>query len=256
MPYPLREFAYWMTRYRHTWRASAVFSLLNPLFFLAGIGAGLGRLVDAGGRSVDGVPYATYVAPGLLAASAMQTAFTESAQGVFAALRTKRSYRIAAASPLEPGDILAGHMLYVFFRVASTSVVFVAVGVALGVITSAGALWAVAAAALTGMAFALPAAAWAVVVRRSASLTLFFRFVIFPLYMFSGTFFDLATLPRWLQDAAYATPLSHGVSLCRDLALGQPPSTAMALDLAYLGALLCAGAVVARITYRRALHDH
>ena len=256
MPPALREFAYWMPRYRHTWRASAVFSLLNPLLFLLGVGVGLGKLVDASGSSpLPGVSYLAFVAPGILAASAMQTAFSESSQAIFTALRTKRSYRIAAASPLEPSDILVGHMLYVVFRVATTSAVFVAVMAALGANRSIAVVWAVPAAVLTGMAFAVPAAAWAVVVRRSASLNLFFRFVIFPLYMFSGTFFAVAQLPSWLRGIAEFTPLWQGVELCRDLSLGTVTASTALVHVCYLTALVGFGALVATRNYQRELHD-
>ena len=71
------------------------------------------------------------------------------------------------------------------------------------------------AAVLTGLAFAIPAAAWGVTVTRSQQINKMFRFVIMPLYMFSGTFFAITQLPEWIRWLAYVLPLYHGVELCR-----------------------------------------
>lgn len=255
MPPALREFAYWMTCYRHSWRASAVISILNPLLFLLGLGLGLGTLVDATGHApVPGSSYLAFVAPGVLAASAMQTAFLELSYPVYRALHTGRSYRIAAGSPLEPGDILAGHLLYVSFRLATTGATFLAAMAILGATHTIGSLWTVPAAVLTGLAFAAPAAAIAVSVRRAASLNLIFRFVIFPLYMLSGTFFAVTELPGWLREIAYVTPLWQGVDLCRTLSLGTATTESTLVHVGYLGALTIAGIAAAWYRYRRQLH--
>ena len=255
MPAALREFAYWMTRYRHNWRASAVISFLNPILFLLGLGLGLGTLVDAAGRApVPGSSYLAFVAPGLLAASAMQIAFLELSYPVYRALRMGRSYRIAAGTPLEPGQILAGHLLYVVFRLITTSAAFLLAMVILGATHRASSLWTIPAAVLTGLAFATPAAAMAVSVQRGTSLNLVFRFVIFPLYMLSGTFFAVGQLPAFLRDIAYVTPLWQGVDLCRTLSLGTATTAGTLTHLGYLAALTIAGTVVALFCYRRQLH--
>lgn len=255
MPPALREFAYWMTRYRHNWRASAVISIVNPLLFLLGLGLGLGTLVDATGHApVPGSSYLAFVAPGVLAASAMQIAFLELSYPVYRALRMGRSYRIAAGSPLEPGQILTGHLLYVVFRLATTSATFLAAMAILGATHTLGSLWTVPAAVLTGLAFATPAAAMAVSVQRGASLNLIFRFVIFPLYMLSGTFFAVGQLPAWLRDIAYVSPLWQGADLCRTLSLGTATTTSTLTHISYLGALTIAGTAAARYCYRRQLH--
>ena len=255
MPPALREFAYWMTRFRHNWRANSVIGILNPLLFLLGLGLGLGTLVDATGHPpVPGQTYLDFVAPGVLAASAMQIAFLELSYPVYRALRVGRSYRIAAGTPLEPGDILAGHLLYVIFRLFTTSAIFLAVMAVLGATHTIGALWIVPAAVLTGLAFATPAAAIAVSVERGTTLNLIFRFVIFPLYTLSGTFFAVDRLPAALRDIAYVTPLWQGVDLCRALSLGTATTTSTLIHVGYLGALTIAGTIAAWLRYRRQLH--
>ncbi|WP_405141003.1 ABC transporter permease [Sphaerisporangium sp. NBC_01403] len=248
----LREFSAWMLRYRRTWRSTIVVSVANPLLFLLAIGAGLGRLVSP--ESLDGMSYLEFFAPGMLAAAAMQNAYIESAFRVNSALRRERGYVVAAATPLEPRDIMAGHLLFMAFRVASSALAFAVVMVAFGASRSPLVVLTVPAALLTGMAFATPLAAWAVTVERFATLNTIFRFVLMPMYLLSGTFFTLDALPEWLRPVAYVLPLWHGVDLCRTLSLGTATPVASLIHVAYLTALAGGGVAAALVTYRRHLH--
>ena len=107
---------------------------------------------------------------------------------------------------------------------------------------------------LTGLAFATPAAAWAVTVRQPRHINTVFRFVILPLYMFSGTFFAIAQLPGWLRPLVYASPLWHGIDLCRSSASVRHLARS-ALHVAYLLLFFVGGLVIARRTYRQRLHS-
>ncbi|RCG32394.1 hypothetical protein DQ384_05910 [Sphaerisporangium album] len=248
----LREFAARMLRYRRTWRGTVVLSVANPLLFLLAIGAGLGRLVDP--ASLNGIDYLEFFAPGMLAAAAMQNAFVESSFAVYSSLRRDRAYLVAAATPLEPRDILAGHLLFIAFRVASSALAFAVVMVAFGAVRSPWVVLTVPAALLTGMAFAAPLAAWTVTVGEFGRLNTVFRFVMMPMYLFAGTFFDLATLPEWLRPVAYVLPLWHGVDLCRTLSLGTATLGTSLVHVGYLVVLTAAGVVAALFTYRRHIH--
>lgn len=250
----LSVFEYWFMRYRRTWRGSVVISVANPLLFLVGVGAGLGHLVDRHAPAqIAGVEYAAFFAPGLLAAAAMQTAFLESSGPVTRAANAG-AYNDATPTPLAPADLMAGHLLYIAFRVATSSGAFVVVMAAFGLTDGWRALTVLAAALLTGMAFAAPAAAWAVGVRQQRHVTTMFRMVIMPLYMFSGTFFALSQLPDGIRPLVYALPLAQGVELCRTLSLGTATAAGTAVHVAYLLALASVGVAVARRTYRRRLH--
>jgi Nod factor-specific ABC transporter NodJ protein len=251
----LRAFRYWMTLYRKTWRGTIVISVANPLLFLVGIGAGLGQLVDTHAPTqLAGVSYVAFFAPGLLAASAMQTGFIEGAGRVVFAATWDGSYQTATATPLEPEQIMGGHLLFMAFRVISSSAAFVVVMAAFGVSSGWWILAVLPAASLTGVAFAAPAAAWAVTVRSFAQVNTFFRFVIMPMYMFSGTFFAIAQLPHWIRPVAYVLPLWHGVELCRTLSLGTATTSGTIVHVTFLAVLTAAGVLAARITYRRRLH--
>jgi lipooligosaccharide transport system permease protein len=248
-------FRYWLMVYGRTWRGTIVISVANPMLFLLGIGVGLGHLVEHGhSATLGGVSYIAFFAPGLLAASAMQTGYIEGGGRVAAAAGWVGAYRTAVTTPLEPGEIMAGHLLFVAFRVLTSSAVFVAVMAVFGVAAGWWVLAALPAALLTGLAFAAPAAAWAVGLRSVAKTQTIYRFVLMPMYMFSGTFFALGQLPRGVRLVASALPLSQGVALCRSLSLGTASASGVAARAGYLLAFVAVGIAVARITYRRRLH--
>jgi lipooligosaccharide transport system permease protein len=250
-----REFTYWLLLYKRTWRGTIVISVANPLLFLLGIGAGLGQLVDrhAPGQ-IAGVSYLAFFAPGMLAAAAMQTGFIESSGRVVTAAGFDGSYRAATTTPLRPSQIMGGHLLFIGFRLATSAAAFVVVMLAFRVTHGWWALGALAGALLTGLAFAAPAAAWAVGLRQARHINSVFRFVIMPMYLFSGTFFTVTQLPHWLRPVAYLLPLYHGAQLCRTLSLGTATVAGSAVHAGVLLGLVVTGVAAARVTYRRRLH--
>jgi ABC-type polysaccharide/polyol phosphate export permease len=251
----LHVFEYWFLRYRRTWRGTIVISVLNPLLFLVGVGVGLGHLVDRHAPAqMAGVPYASFFAPGLLAAAAMQTGFLESAYSVARSAAPTGAYQDAVPTPLDPEQVMSGHLLYVAFRVLTSSAAFVLVMVCFGLVPGARAAQVLLAATLTGLAFAAPAAAWAVGVRVLRQTNTAFRMVVMPLYMFSGSFFALSQLPTPVRVLIEVLPLAQGVELCRSLALGTADPGPTAAHAGYLGALAVLGFVLARTAYRRRLH--
>jgi lipooligosaccharide transport system permease protein len=249
-----RATEYWLTSYRRTWRGSAVSSVITPLLFLTAMGLGLGSYVNGGSGRVDGVRYAVFLAPGLLAAWAMETALVETTWPVMGAIKWHRIYYAMLATPLTVTDVLLGHLGFVAFRIVTVSIVFTVVTAALGLAHSvAGALLAVLAAILTGVAFAGPIAAFSATRENERGFALLYRFGMIPMFLFSGTFFPVSQLPDAIRWLAYVTPLWHGVALCRGLALGVGDAAALSLHALVLVALGLAGVFVARVTYRRRL---
>jgi lipooligosaccharide transport system permease protein len=253
--YPVRQFRFWMTNYRRTWKGTIYSSLLNPVLYLGAMGVGLGSLVDARGTAaLGGVSYLTFLAPGLLAGAAMQTAMGESSYPVFGSVKWLKTYQAATATPLRPADLLYGHLLFTIFRLATTSAVFLAVVAAFGAAKSLWSIAALPAAVLTGLAFAAPIEAYAMTCRKETSFALIFRFGIIPLFLFSGTFFPVSQLPAAVRPLAYLTPLWHGVALCRSLTLGTAQLGPSAVHVAYLLAVTAAGIYLGRRTYQRRLY--
>ncbi|MGD0375164.1 MAG: ABC transporter permease [Streptosporangiaceae bacterium] len=251
----VRALRAWLTNYRRTWQGSIYSSVLNPLLYLGAMGLGLGALVDAHGQGrLGGVSYLAYLAPGLLAAAAMQTAMGESTYPILGSIKWLKTYQAAVASPLRPADLFHGHLLFTTLRLIMNSSIFLVVMAAFGAPRSYWVLAAVPVAVLTGLAFAAPIEAWAVTRTKDQSFAVIFRFGMIPLFLFSGTFFPIAQLPAWIRPVAYATPLWHGVALCRALSLGTADLAGALVHVAYLAVFAAAGIAVGRRTYRRRLY--
>jgi lipooligosaccharide transport system permease protein len=258
--FAIREFRFWLTNYRRTWRGSIYSSVLNPVLYLGAMGLGLGTLVDAhrtgglGTASLGGVSYLMFLAPGLLAAMAMQTAVGESTYPVLGSVKWLKTYQAAAATPLRPADIFHGHLLFTAMRLTMNCAIFMAVMAVFGAVRSAWVLAALPVAVLTGLAFATPVEAYAVSRTKDQSFALLFRFGMIPLFLFSGTFFPVSQLPGWIRPVAYATPLWHGVALCRSLSFGTATPGGALAHITYLVLLAVAGVAAGHRTYLRRLY--
>ena len=255
-PRTFSAFRCWLTVYRRIWRSSVWSSVLGPVFYLGAMGFGLGSLVNKHGTaSLGGVSYLAFVAPAILASSAMNTGMQEASWPVFGSLKWNKIYIGAQSSPLRPEDIFRGHLIFMAMRLAMNAAVTIAFMWAFGAVRSAWVVLAWPVAVLTGVAFAAPIAAYAVLAKNELSFIYIFRFGMMPLMLFSGTFFPLSQLPGWLRAVAYATPLWHGVALCRALSLGAGLSPLGALGhVAYLAVLAAIGIWAGGRTYRRRLY--
>jgi lipooligosaccharide transport system permease protein len=250
-----RSFRYWVVQYRRWWRVSLLISFVNPALYLAAMGVGLGGLIDRGGgaAALGGHGYLAFLAPGLLAANAMQTAVGESTWPVGNAVRWTRSYVAMVATPLRPRDVMVGHLLFAGLRAALGAGAFLIVA---GLFGALGSTWAVAAwpvAVLCALAHAAPAAAFSVGRSHDQAYAALQRFVVIPMFLFSGVFFPVTQLPVLLRVVAYLTPLWHGVALCRDLCLGQAEVPSSLGHIGYLGLWVGVGAWAAARAYRRTL---
>jgi lipooligosaccharide transport system permease protein len=226
--------AHWMRKYRRVWFGTAVSSFLTPLLYLAGMGFGLGLLVDANTGGVGGVPYVVFVAPGVLAATAMQVATGETSFSVTGGIKWDRIYHGMLATPLGARDVVGGQLVFVAFRVATSCTAFFLVAALLGTVRSPWALLAIPVATLCGLTFGTLMYAFAARLENDQGITLAFRFVITPMSLFAGTFFPIEQLPGWLQSAAWVTPLWHAVDACRSLFVGAVSAGPLLGHVAYL----------------------
>ena len=249
----LRVLEHHLTVYRRTWKGSVFMSFLSPVLFLAAMGLGLGSLISRGpSRTVDGLSYLVFLAPGLLAASAMQSAYVETTYPIMARIQWQRTYEGMLATPIAVLDVLAGELGWLTFRLALGSSAFFIVMLLFGTIHSVMAPLAILAAILTGLAFAAPILAWTATRRTDQSFALIGRFVITPLFLLGGVFFPLRQLPHLVQGIAWVTPLAHGVALARSASLGVlAPSDGIHLAVLLLYAAI--GIATARITLQRRL---
>jgi lipooligosaccharide transport system permease protein len=253
-PLSIRYLEHELVAYKRTWRSSIASSFLAPMLFLAAIGGTLGRSIDRHGVAhLSGVGYLAWLAPGLLASNAMQVGVNDCLHPVLAGFKWVRFYVAAAATPLRPGDIITGHLAWVAIRLTLVSIAYVIVTAVAGATTTIWIVAAIPAAVLTGLAFAAPIAAWSATRDQDQSFVSIQRFGILPLFLFSGTFFPVDQLPAAVRPVAYVSPLWHGVSLCRSIALGRVGAAAAAGHVVVLLALTVGGIALARRMFQRRL---
>jgi len=249
-----RVFEHRFMSYRRTFRASIFSSFLSPILFLTAMGIGLGSYVSDS-AAIGGVPYLVFLAPGLLAATAMQSASFEATFPIMAGLVWTRIFHGMYATPISPRDIALGNLAWVVARLALITTIFTVVIVAFGAAESPLIVLAIPAAVLTGMAFATPIAAFSATQKTPSKFAAIFRFGINPLFLFSGTFFPISSLPEPVQVVAWLTPLFHGVALTRGLSLGtivDDPVAAL-IHVTYLTVLAVVGGYLAVRNIRRTL---
>jgi lipooligosaccharide transport system permease protein len=253
LAYAARPLEFFLAQYRRVWRATLVSSVVTPVVYLLALGVGMGAFVGDITFHGNTYPYFEFVAPGLLAATAMQLASFEASWPVLSAIKWSRQYHAMLASPLRVRDVVIGHQTFIAARMFVTAAIYLLVIVAFGGVESPLAVLAVPVAVLVGLAYSLPIAAWGARTENEASFVAIFRFFILPMFLFSGTFFPITQLPAPLTFIAYLTPLWHGVDLARQLMLGDVVPASALLHVAYLLAVITAGFVAALHTYRRRL---
>jgi len=208
-------------QYRRTFRASLFSSFGIPVLFLTAMGLGLGGYVDQNpDPSLAGLTYLQFLAPGLLAATVMQSGSFESAFPILGGLQWNKIFHAMFATPIRAWDITLGNIAWIAIRLTMIAAIFSIVVVAFGASRSPVIVLAIPAAVLTGLAFTTPIMAFTATQRTPDRFAAMFRFGITPLFLFSGTFYPVESLPSFLQPVAWISPLWHGVDLCRALMLG------------------------------------
>jgi lipooligosaccharide transport system permease protein len=205
--------------YKHGWLM--LFSgFFEPFFYLLSIGFGLGRLVgDVVGPGGQTIPYALFVAPALLAASSMNGAITESTFNFFFKLNYDKTFASILTTPMSPGDISLGELGWALIRGALYTIGFLVVMVLFGLARSPLILLTLPGALLIGFAFAAVGMAATSFMKTWQDFDLI-QLVILPMFLFSGTFFPLDSLPEGLRIVVQLTPLYQGVDLLRGLTVG------------------------------------
>ena len=253
LAFTARPYEFFFAQYKRVWRATLVSSVVTPVFYLLALGVGMSSFlgdVSYRGTTFD---YLEFVAPGLLAATAMQLASFEASWPVLSAIKWTRQYHAMLATPLRIRDVVLAHQGFMASRMLMTSTVYFVVIVAFGAVHSPLGVLAIPTAVLTGLAYSTVIAAWGARTENEASFVAIFRFVILPMFLFSGTFFPISRLPAPLELVAYATPLWHGVDLCRMLTLDDIVVWLALLHAVYLLAFVAGGLALALLSYRRRL---
>jgi lipooligosaccharide transport system permease protein len=228
--------------YKHLWHRSLAFGFLVPLLFLTAMGIGLGAIMQPSDQTAFGnVPYLHWLGPGLMAATAMQTATFESTYPIMNKIMWGRNYEAMLSTPLSVRSLVGGEIAWSAFRIATLATVFLVVLSLFGIVRSPLALLAIPVTTLVGVAFSACLIAFTATQRNDVGFSAVFRFIINPLFLFSGTFFPLSQLPDQVEWVAWLTPLYHGVELTRGLVLDRLDPLAAPLHLAYLVAMFGIG---------------
>jgi lipooligosaccharide transport system permease protein len=219
-------------------------AMVEPVLYLLSIGVGVGMLV---GR-VPGVHvrYAAWVAPAILATTAMNTAFNQTSFGVFTRIRTERTYEAILPTPVSVTDIAYGEVASAVINAVLTSVGFVVVMTVTGLVVSPAVLLAVPASVLVGFAFGAGGLAVTTFLRDFADFQ-YIQLVMLPMYLFATTFYPLSTYPPALRPLIEILPLYQSIQLVREPALGNLGWSSL-VPVAYL---VVFGAVAMRIAIRR-----
>jgi lipooligosaccharide transport system permease protein len=248
LPRPARIVERNLLVYRHSFIV-ILSGFFEPLFYLFSMGLGVGSLIGAvplaDGRNV---PYVVFVAPALLASSAMNGAIYETTNNFFYKLKYAKLYDAAIATPMTLRDIAVGEISWALLRGGLYVVGFLAVIILMSVggttlLTSPLGLLALPAALLIGYAFAGMGLAATTFVRKWQDFD-FVQLAIMPMFLFSGTFYPISAYPSALQALVQVTPLYRGVHLIRALTTGTP-DVSLAFDVVYLLAAGTIGLVIA-----------
>lgn len=243
--------AWWVVQYqlvvaRSFWRSVLIVGVVTPLLYVLALGVGLGKVVDQHGGQL-GVKYLVFVAPAFLTAAALQIAAQDAAFPLMGGFKWLRTFHGMAATPLSPNQIADGNLLWIALRVFANSAIYLAIMASFGGTQRWWVLLSVPIATLTAMSFAVwVAALCASLEHESNAFNMLFRFLVTPMFLFSGTFYPINQLPHWGRYLAYVSPLWHGTELARASAIGGMSAASALGHLAYLVALLVPGLLVAR----------
>ncbi len=229
--------------YKHGWMM-ILSGFFEPLFYLLGIGFGLGALVGSipgpDGREIS---YQLFLAPALLATSAMNGAINESTFNFFFKLNYNKTFTSILATPLSPGDIALGELGWALIRGGLYALGFLGVMVALGLVISPWVILALPAALLVGFAFGAVGMAATTFMKTWQDFDLI-QLVVLPMFLFSGTFYPIEAYPDALRVVVQLTPLYQAVDLIRSLTVGSL-SPILLFHVVYLVAMGVIGLLIA-----------
>ena len=257
-PAAVRAWESHFTLYRTIWKSNVLGSFIQPLLYLLGMGLGVGALVDRGDNAevlLDGLTYFEFLAPALLATTAMMVTIVEAMWPVTGAFKWWRTYHAQAATPLTPTQIAGGTALWHLTKAAISVTGVAAVLVLFEGTRSWGLLLAIPFGALTGVAFAAPMMAVSASVETDHSFPAINRFVVMPLFLFGGAFYPVSQLPGWMEPIAKVTPLWHGVELCRGAVHGRLDWWTTWGHVGYLLVFVVIGWALSARSFRRRLAE-
>ena len=212
----IRIFARHMAVFRKIWFTNIMFNFIEPLLYLTAMGYGLGTFV----QDMEGMTYLQYIAPGMVASSAMFAASFECTYGSFMRLHYQKTFQAMLAGPVTVRDIVAGDIMYATFKSMVFGLVILTVISVLGQVQSWWGIFIPVFLVIPGLAFSLLAICYTGITANIDNFNYYITLFLTPAYLFSGVFFPINSMPGWAQVIAWVNPIFHSVEVCRALALG------------------------------------
>ena len=203
--------------YTKLYKSSLALNFVEPVLYLAALGLGLGAFV----KEIEGVPYVNFIAPGIISSSAMFAAAYECTYGTYVRMFYQKTFDAILATPVNIDDLIAGELIWGASKSMLYGTIIIAVISAFGLVSSPLILAAIPVLFLSGLIFAEISMMFVAIVPGIDSFNYFYTLFLTPMFLFSGIFFPISTLPPLVSKIAFFTPLYHLVNVCRSAALGK-----------------------------------
>lgn len=220
-----RAFRVWQRHakvYTKLYKSSIALNFVEPVLYLAALGLGLGAYV----KEIKGVPYVNFIAPGIIASSSMFAATYECSYGTYVRMTYQKTFDAILATPVNVNDLIAGEMIWGATKSMLYGAIIMIVITAFGLVTSPLLALAVPFLFISGLIFAEISLIFVAIVPGIDSFNYFYTLLMTPMFLFSGIFFPVDTLPPLVAKIAFFTPLYHLVNICRSFSTGVPLSSA------------------------------
>ena len=214
-----RAFRVWQRNsmvYTKLYKSSIVLNFVEPTLYLIALGLGLGAFV----KEINGVPYINFIAPGIIASSSMFAATFECTYGTYVRMTYQKTFDAILATPVNLDDLVAGELMWAATKSTFYGAIIMIVISLFGLVDSALIVFVIPVLFLSGLLFAVISMIFTAIVPGIDSFNYFYTLFMTPMFLFSGIFFPLNTLPPVVSKIAFFTPLYHLVNICRSLASG------------------------------------
>jgi len=226
-----RAFRVWQrnfTVYTKLYKTSLALNFAEPVLYLAALGLGLGAFV----KEIEGVPYINFIAPGIIASSAMFAAAYECTYGTYVRMFYQKTFDAILATPVNVDDLIAGELIWGASKSMLYGTIIMAVISAFGLVSSPLIIVVIPILFFSGLIFAEISMIFVAIVPGIDSFNYFYTLLMTPMFLFSGIFFPIETLPPLVSKIAFFTPLYHLVNVCRSASFGHLQSSLW--DIAWL----------------------
>lgn len=214
-----RAFRVWQrhfTVYTKLYKSSIALNFVEPILYLSALGLGLGAFV----KEINGMPYINFIAPGIIASSSMFAAIYECTYGTYVRMTYQKTFDAILATPVNIDDLITGELMWGASKSLLYGTIIIIVISLFGLVKSPLIILAIPLLFISGLIFAEISVIFTAVVPGIDSFNYFYTLFMTPMFLFSGIFFPLDTLPPIISRIAFFTPLYHLVNICRSLSQG------------------------------------